>query len=166
MRSRIWDVMNANGWRELDDFSLELSQKIAEKMVARKRITLSQIISSVRTNFFTSNKISRAKFKRELYDATRDLTELYVPVRGKKIQKSVRLDQKELPRNDFSEDVKKQVLRNQDHCCAICGRLLNVVDWDHKDGDRSNNDISNAGALCPICHASISRKRQMGIKQT
>ena len=56
-------------------------------------------------------------------------------------------------RQYFSESVKEHILDKQHHKCADCNRLLNVVDYDHKDGDRSNNKESNCVALCPNCHA-------------
>ena len=67
-------------------------------------------------------------------------------------------NKKKRERHGFSEDVKSSVLRKQDHRCAKCNRLLNVVDFHHKDGDRSNNSESNCEALCPTCHADISRR--------
>jgi hypothetical protein len=67
-----------------------------------------------------------------------------------------------IERKSFSNDVKQQVLRRQDHKCNSCGRLLNVVDYDHIDGNRANNDSSNCQALCPNCHAEKSRREQMG----
>ena len=30
-------------------------------------------------------------------------------------------------------------------------------DYDHKNGDRSNNKLSNCQALCPNCHAKKTR---------
>jgi hypothetical protein len=60
-------------------------------------------------------------------------------------------------RQDFSESVKEHTLDQQHHRCAKCKRLLNVVDYDHKDGDRSNNKESNCVALCPNCHAVKTR---------
>ena len=65
-------------------------------------------------------------------------------------------------RRGFSTSVKEQVLKKQGHRCNICNRLLNVVDYDHKNGDRSNNDISNCQALCPNCHTEKTRRAQMG----
>lgn len=65
-------------------------------------------------------------------------------------------------RRSFSDSVKESVLRSQNHRCNSCKRLLNVVDYDHIDGNRSNNDISNCQALCPNCHAEKSRREQMG----
>lgn len=67
----------------------------------------------------------------------------------------------DVERKDFSTAVKEEVLKNQKHRCNSCNRLLNVVDYDHVDGDRSNNDISNCQALCPNCHAEKSRRTQM-----
>jgi hypothetical protein len=60
-------------------------------------------------------------------------------------------------RQHFSDSVKESVLRKQNHKCAQCKRILNVVDWDHKNGDRSNNSESNCQALCPNCHAIKTR---------
>jgi hypothetical protein len=57
----------------------------------------------------------------------------------------------------FSDSVKHNILRKQDHKCAYCKRILNVVDWDHKNGNRSNNSESNYQALCPNCHAIKTR---------
>lgn len=164
IRSRVWDVMNTNGWTELDDFSLVISDKIAKKMIARDVINLTKILLNVKTNFFSANSISRKEFVNELEKEVLDLIELFKPLKRKKIMASIHTSYKEVSRLGFSKEVKKQILRNQDHCCAKCGNLLNVVDWDHKDGNRSNNDISNCQALCPICHAIKSRKKQSGIE--
>jgi hypothetical protein len=57
----------------------------------------------------------------------------------------------------FSESIKAKVLVKQDHRCSHCKRLLNVVDYDHKNGDRSDNRESNCVALCPNCHAIKTR---------
>lgn len=61
-------------------------------------------------------------------------------------------------RRGFPDYVKEEVLRKQNHRCAHCNRILNVVDWDHKDGNRSNNKESNCQALCPNCHAVKTRR--------
>lgn len=66
-------------------------------------------------------------------------------------------------RRGFSSTTKETVLRRQDHKCSHCHKLLDVVDYDHVDGDRSNNDASNCQALCPNCHAKKSRREQMGV---
>lgn len=66
-------------------------------------------------------------------------------------------------RRGFSLYAKETVLRRQNHRCNNCHKLLDVVDYDHVDGDRSNNDVSNCHALCPNCHAKKSRREQMGV---
>ena len=80
------------------------------------------------------------------------------------VMSSVALAIKKLKRRDkrrerqhFSDSVKQNVQRRQNHKCAHCKRILNVVDWDHKNGDRSNNNESNCQALCPNCHAIKTR---------
>jgi hypothetical protein len=72
------------------------------------------------------------------------------------IRKLKRRD-KRRERQHFSDSVKQNILRKQDHKCAHCKRILNVVDWDHKNGNRSNNNESNCQALCPNCHAIKTR---------
>ncbi len=60
-------------------------------------------------------------------------------------------------RRYFPADVKREVLKDQNYKCAICKRGAGVWDYDHIDGNRSNNDISNCQALCPNCHAKKTR---------
>ena len=56
----------------------------------------------------------------------------------------------------FSDSVKEKILEKQHHRCADCNRVLNVVDWHHKNGDRSDNRESNCVALCPNCHSHFT----------
>jgi hypothetical protein len=60
-------------------------------------------------------------------------------------------------RRYFSVEARRQVLKNQNYKCAICKRNTGVWDYDHKNGDRSNNKLSNCQALCPNCHAKKTR---------
>ena len=60
-------------------------------------------------------------------------------------------------RRYFQADVKREVLKDQNYKCAICKRSAGVWDYDHIDGNRSNNDTSNCQALCPNCHAKKTR---------
>jgi hypothetical protein len=63
-------------------------------------------------------------------------------------------------RQAFPDYVKEKVLEKQHHRCADCNRVLNVVDWHHRNGDRSDNREFNCVALCPNCHAITTRRRQ------
>jgi hypothetical protein len=60
-------------------------------------------------------------------------------------------------RQYFPASVKEDTIRKQHHKCAICKRGTSVWDFDHKDGNRSNNRPSNCQALCPTCHAKKTR---------
>jgi hypothetical protein len=60
-------------------------------------------------------------------------------------------------RHHFSDSIKEKILERQHHKCSDCNRVLNVVDWHHKNGDRSDNKESNCVALCPNCHAVRTR---------
>ena len=62
-------------------------------------------------------------------------------------------------RKGFPEYLKEEILQKQKYKCAYCKSYLKVREFDHKDGDRSNNDISNCQALCPTCH-SLKTKRE------
>lgn len=77
---------------------------------------------------------------------------------AKSQRKSIPSEQ--LGRQGFSESVKRQVLHNQKNKCNICNQSIGQVgarlvwfDFDHKDGNSWNNDISNCQALCKNCHA-------------
>lgn len=167
VQSRIWDIFHQNNFNELDDFSLRLSEKIAKKMISTPiKVNISSITNSTRTNFFKINNVTKKLFSDLLTKDLRDIYELYKPNKRKSKGKHVTVT-KTKPRYDFSDDAKIQTFRKQDHRCAICGRILGVVDWDHEDGNRSNNDPSNCRALCPYCHAIVSRRRQsLGKKKT
>jgi hypothetical protein len=67
---------------------------------------------------------------------------------------------KKRERRDFPDTIKESVLKKQNHRCASCKRLLNVVDWDHKNRKRYDNSESNCQALCPNCHAIKTRTRR------
>jgi|tagenome__1003787_1003787.scaffolds.fasta_scaffold19752888_1 hypothetical protein len=60
-------------------------------------------------------------------------------------------------RKYFSEETKEQVLNRQKNRCAVCKKLLTIMDFDHINGDRSDNAPSNCQALCPACHAYKTR---------
>jgi len=60
-------------------------------------------------------------------------------------------------RRDFSESVKNKVLALQCYRCNYCNRILDMKNFDHINGDRSNNSIFNCQALCPNCHAKKTR---------
>jgi len=62
-------------------------------------------------------------------------------------------------RQDFSSEVKRRTFKNQGKRCNDCKRRIGEVDgklvffdYDHIDGDRTNNDPSNCQVLCKNCH--------------
>lgn len=61
-------------------------------------------------------------------------------------------------RKNFSIQIKESILKKQKYRCAICRMQLKVIDFDHKNGNRSDNRIRNCQALCPNCHALKSRR--------
>lgn len=70
-------------------------------------------------------------------------------------------------RRNFSQEVETQTLKNQNFKCNMCGERIGVVngrmvfyDFDHKDGDSSNNHPSNCQALCKNCHAYKTEKER------
>jgi hypothetical protein len=74
--------------------------------------------------------------------------------------KKLSRNKKQKDRRDFPDTIKERVLKKQNHRCANCKRLLNVVDWDHKNSKRYDNSESNCLALCPNCHAIKTRTRR------
>jgi hypothetical protein len=76
------------------------------------------------------------------------------------VAKKLSHKKKQEERHDFPNNIKERILKKQNHRCANCKRLLNVVDWDHKNGKRYDNSESNCQALCPNCHAIKTRTRR------
>ena len=64
-------------------------------------------------------------------------------------------------RRSFSKSIKAKVLKMQNNRCKACGKKLDDRDFDHIDGDSSNNSLENCQALCLDCH----RKKTRNIKQ-
>lgn len=63
-----------------------------------------------------------------------------------------------LKRKAFSKLVQEKVLSRQANRCNDCSEFLAYPEFHHKDGNRSNNSSWNCVALCPNCHAKITRK--------
>ena len=64
-----------------------------------------------------------------------------------------------LTREPFSELVKQSTLQNQDGKCNMCNMSLSnyVIEYDHIDNDKTNNQLSNCQALCVNCHSKKTR---------
>ena len=71
-------------------------------------------------------------------------------------------------RKNFSKVTKELVLKIQKNKCKACDRKSKNWDFDHIDGDSSNNRLDNCQALCPNCHAKKTRnikKRKLKLSQ-
>ena len=53
----------------------------------------------------------------------------------------------------WSEIEKEQVRERQDGKCNKCGRAPPHWEYHHRNGDRSDNSLSNCEGLCPNCHS-------------
>ncbi len=62
-------------------------------------------------------------------------------------------------RKDFSKLIQKKTLEYQQNRCKHCGNKSEIWNFDHVDGNRSNNSASNCQALCPNCHAKKTRRK-------
>ena len=58
----------------------------------------------------------------------------------------------ELKRKDFEKWTKLGTKYLQNSCCKQCGIIYPYLQYDHIDGNKSNNSPSNCQALCPNCH--------------
>ena len=64
-------------------------------------------------------------------------------------------------RKSFSKFQQTEILGNQDYKCSLCHTRFskNVhPQFDHIDGDHSNNSVENGQAICSNCHDAKSRK--------
>ena len=64
-----------------------------------------------------------------------------------------------LTREPFSELVKQSTFQNQDGKCNMCNMSLSnyVIEYDHIDNDKTNNQLSNCQVLCINCHSKKLR---------
>lgn len=74
-------------------------------------------------------------------------------------------------RKKITTSTRDKVLERQRGICAGgCGtnffRDAVKIDIHHKDGNRNNNNIDNLEALCPNCHARISREQKNKANET
>jgi len=83
-----------------------------------------------------------------------DLAEIALRI----VEKSI---SKPKARRDFSKSVKTKVLKMQKNRCQVCRKKLDVWEFDHIDGNSSNNSPENCQALHPDCHT----KKNRNIKQ-
>jgi len=65
---------------------------------------------------------------------------------------------KQKPRKRFSKWTNLGTLSEQNYRCKLCYSYLDFPEFDHIDGNRSNNSFENCQALCPNCHAKKTRK--------
>ena len=63
------------------------------------------------------------------------------------------------PRMNFTKKAQKWTLALQNNRCNHCQRVLDVVNFDHIDGNIANNSLLNSQALCPNCHAKKTRRK-------
>ena len=77
----------------------------------------------------------------------------------KKLVKPAKTRPKGTKRKQFTKLCKQKVLIQQNFVCKSCKNTLEFPQFDHIDGNSSNNDISNCQALCPNCHAKKTRKK-------
>jgi len=61
-------------------------------------------------------------------------------------------------RKNFTPKTQDLKLKQENHRCESCWKFTEYPEFHHKDGDPSNNDISNCKLLCPNCHAKKTRK--------
>lgn len=59
---------------------------------------------------------------------------------------------KSFVRRGWTEDEKLEVRKRQHGVCKKCNNPPPRWQYDHIDGDHSNNDLSNCQGLCPNCH--------------
>ena len=73
----------------------------------------------------------------------------------KKLKKSTNV----VARKGFTLMTRERILIKQNHRCVHCRKVLTVIDYHHKNGDRSDNKENNCQALCPNCHAIKTRNK-------
>ena len=77
-----------------------------------------------------------------------------------KLDKASKYNHKgKLKRKSFSQTTQEITLIKQAYTCNMCKNKLDEINFDHADGNSSNNLITNCQALCPNCHAKKTRRK-------
>ena len=69
-----------------------------------------------------------------------------------------------MTRRNFSTDIKFKALEKYKNCCYKCREPFNEPpdyirpQYDHKNGDKSDNSLRNCGPICANCHDKKTRK--------
>ena len=82
-----------------------------------------------------------------------ELAEIFLRIVEKSLSKPTK-------RRRFTKSDMIKTLDLQKKRCKICQNKLKECDFDHADGDSSNDSLSNCQALCPNCHAKKSRRKK------
>lgn len=72
------------------------------------------------------------------------------------LRKIVKQTKRSPKRQHFSEQQKTNCRKKQEGKCNKCGKHPPRWEYNHKDGDRSNNADSNIEGLCPDCHSVVT----------
>ncbi len=72
----------------------------------------------------------------------------------KALEKVKKVEKKEGTKKSIPKVVKFEVLNRQNHQCAMCGKFLRILEFDHivPVALGGASDMSNLQALCPNCH--------------
>lgn len=74
----------------------------------------------------------------------------------KELRKNIKSRKKFPLRVNFTEGQKENARNRQNGKCNKCDKHPPRWEYNHKDGDRSNNSDENCEALCPNCHSVIT----------
>jgi len=65
-------------------------------------------------------------------------------------------------REPLTSTIRNEVLSKQKQRCGRCRHTFgSVKHFHHKNGDRSDNRVSNIVALCPTCHSEIHHEKRL-----
>ena len=108
------------------------------------------------------DKYSKYQKRKVFYDVLKDVIkdnpdksekECFVGLKQWYVENGKELPDFKVERKGWTESEKEQVRINQDGKCAICQKPPPRWEYDHIDGNRENNDLSNCQGLCPNCHS-------------
>ena len=89
VQSIVWDMLKKNNLKELDNFSLELSEIITKEIDRGiTKINYLGCLNKITTNFFQSNSITKKNFAKELSEEMRLIIRKAKAIKTKKIKKT------------------------------------------------------------------------------
>ncbi|MEK6946344.1 MAG: tetratricopeptide repeat protein [Nanoarchaeota archaeon] len=149
------DPKNADAWSNKGTAMMRLGRYEEAIPFFDEAINLSQSATAYNNKGVVLGRCKRYEEAIPFFDEAIKLEpkNLLWQVNKRGILKNITPKKEFIERKGWTESEKEQVRISQDGKCAICQKPPPRWEYDHIDGNRSNDILSNCQGLCPNCHS-------------